>query len=650
MRQRKEELEFKILPNKYVKITKDHQTSYTANILGIHNMSVGKLYNGKVNPNSVEIIKFFSEQVIKKTPLMNLSSVIEYSQLDTLFYSFETLPISKETYFKVKNQDDETVFVVKSMTLRTSLTTLFGHSEQLDPLKKDIQKVIDDVQKIIRISSDDICYAFSDFEFLIQERNAKTKMFINSKLSNDERDIFNYYDSFKRLSLNFLCQDTPRKTKKYQREAYKKAVTFKDVYCMDDIVSQFREIGDLFKDAKMYHEKGIHIPYGVLLVGEPGSGKTFITRAFANEYGLKLIEPQVRRDYNENNKGIDWVRTFMVARNNAPSIIFIDEIDKINITQELFAEMDGQISNNGVLVIACANDISKMHPGILRPGRIDRKIYFQPLSNETKATMLLKSLEKQQTSYDLDFEYLVEFMGNVNGAYIDTYVNEAKINMLLNNLKEVNNELLIKVIEMVNDGYATPIKYSDEEINQTIVHEAGHAVVALALYGKDAITKIDVRPNYHSSGRVQISSKVPMHNESAILNRVKISLGGLVAEKIMNKEAGLGASSDLIKARYLLQAMIVDYGIIDLKYGGANMFRTIAEQGTEKSKDEAIEIANDFILACKKDVEIIIYNNLDLLSNIIDKLKNKPLLLKNDIHQLHIGFNKLHQGTEQNQL
>lgn len=141
-----------------------------------------------------------------------------------------------------------------------------------------------------------------------------------------------------------------------------------------------------------------------------------------------------------------------------------------------------------------------------------------------------------------------------------------------------------------------------------------------------------------------------MHNESAILNRVKISLGGLVAEKIMNKEAGLGASSDLIKARYLLQAMIVDYGIIDLKYGGANMFRTIAEQGTEKSKDEAIEIANDFILACKKDVEIIIYNNLDLLSNIIDKLKNKPLLLKNDIHQLHIGFNKLHQGTEQNQL
>ena len=308
---------------------------------------------------------------------------------------------------------------------------------------------------------------------------------------------------------------------------------------MDEIIEQFKEIGELFNNSKSFQEKGIHIPYGVLLVGDPGSGKTLLTRAFANEYGIKIIEPKLNFGLESSVQSIDWKATFDVARYKKPSIIFIDEIDKIKIKQELFYEMDGQISNNGVLVIASANDISKIHPALYRPGRFDRKIYFQPLSNEVKTSILLKSLEKNQTPHDLDIAYIAEFMGNVNGAYIDTYVNEARIKMHLKGIDILQNELLLSVIETVNQGYAMPYKVTDEELYQTMVHEAGHAVVALALYGKDAITKIDVRNNYHSLGRVQLSSKLPMHNQSAILNQVKINLGGIVAEKNCFKRSRL---------------------------------------------------------------------------------------------------------------
>jgi len=641
-------LDIKKITNSSMKIQKTEK-NYLVKVWDTNMIEVSKLYDGKINQNSVTIIKSFARQVFKNEPIQRLSDIVEYSQLDILQYSFETLPISKEVYFKVKNESNQTILVVKCSVERTSLTKLFGNSIGLSEVKNDIKNVINDVTNIVQIDENLVCEAFSDFEFLTHEKHVPVKLILRNE-TYDDLSIEMYREEFKRLSLNFKVQKLTAAKHFSSKVKKEHKVTFKDVYCMDEIIEQFKEIGELFNNSKSFQEKGIHIPYGVLLVGAPGSGKTLLTRAFANEYGIKIIEPKLNFGFESSAQSIDWKATFDAARYKKPSIIFIDEIDKIKINQELFYEMDGQISNNGVLVIASANDISKIHPAIFRPGRFDRKIYFQPLSNEVKTTMLLKTLEKCQIPYDLDIAYIAEFMGNVNGAYIDTYVNEARIKMHLKGIEVLQNELLLSVIETVNQGYAMPYKVTDEELYQTMVHEAGHAVVALALYGKDAITKIDVRNNYHSLGRVQLSSKLPMHNQSAILNQVKINLGGIVAEKIVLKEAGFGASSDIYKVRKILESMITDNGITDLKSSGAKMFLSSGVYGTEKSKDAVIEMANDMINDCEKEVIEIIQNNLELLNEIVSKLKVKPLLLKEDIYELNISDNFITQNSKQEEI
>jgi len=648
MFERERAVNLKKVSSKNIKMMKQNNI-YIINVFNLIKVEVGCLFNGKVNPNSLEIIKVFAEQVAKSKPIDDLSKFTKYSQMDILTYSFETLPISKEIYFKVKNQNNETILVAKHARTRNSLTDLFGNSSQLVERREDIKKVVKDIQKIIRIDEESIYKAFPDFEFLIHENNTESKVIftINER---DRFGIYSYENEFSRLSLSFRNIRVAHGNTKKSSFKQEYQVTFDDIYCMDEIIEQLKEIGNLFTNEKVYTDKGIHIPYGLLLVGEPGAGKTLVTRAFANEYNIRIIEPVIGDRYSEGVDSIDWNQTFYQARMNRPSIVFIDEIDKIKITQELYKEMDGQISNHNILVIACANDISSIHPAILRPGRFDRKIFFQPLSNETKATMLLKVLEKNKTPYNIDFEYLVEFMGSVNGSYIDTYVNEARIKMELNHKDVLTDEMLLSVIEVVNHGFTMPIKLKNDEMYQTIVHEAGHALVALAIYGKDAIIKIDVRSNHYSLGRVQLSSRLPMHNQTAIINQIKISLGGLIAEKMYLKEAGFGASSDLLKARRMLESMIVNHGIFDVRFGGANMFQGIGYSGTEESKNLAIDLANEVLEQCQKDVEEIIENHYDLLKEIIDKLKSKPLLLKNDIDKLSVEKIKSMQESDSSQL
>lgn len=626
-------LEFSRIPKSKLTI-KEYDTNYDVTLWNKESIKVSKLSNGKINSNSVDIIRFFAQQVYENKPISKLFEVLEHSQLDVLSYSFETLPLSKEIYFKVKNAKGETLLAVKSSILRTSLIRLFGNPILDKELKASIKKIIEDVSSVIQIEENTICEAFSDFEFLIREKNAKQRLIILNETLDEHSILFHRFE-FKRLSLSFGVYELTTKTRLESKVTKQKKVTFNDVYCMDNIIDQFKEIGVLIQNSNTFTEQGVHIPYGVLLVGDPGSGKTLITRAFANEYGIRIVEPKTSLGVEGTDQSIDWRATFESARYKKPSMVFIDEIDKIKITQELFYEMDGQIRNNGILVIATANDTSKIHPALFRPGRFDRKIYFQPLSNEAKAKMLLKVLEKNETTHNIDIDYLAEFMGNVNGAYIDTYVNEARIKMSLNGIDVLNNELLLTVIELVNNGYTMPVKVTDEMLEQTIIHEAGHAVVALALHGKEAVTKIDVRQNHYSLGRVQLSSKIPMHNQTSILNQVKISLGGIIAEKIILKEAGFGASSDIFKARRLLESMITDHGITDLVSSGAKMFISSGVYGTEKTKDAVIKLANEMMMECEKETIEIIQNNMVLLNEIVLKLKDKPLLLKDDIYELN---------------
>jgi len=633
-------LNYKPTTARNVKVLNHKDGNVDIEVFGQHIIKAYKLYNGKVNPNSIEIVKLFAKHVYQDIQLGNLYEVIDINTFNTLKFEFAELKVSKELYFRILNENNKTLFAAKFLSKDTSSTyDVFGTGDKMYNARAGIQEVLQKIQSIIIIEPKAVYNMFVEMEFLTQEIACDTKVFYYLHQDEDVLEILNYKTQFKLLRLSFKEVAVGKRRRMVIKKALP-SVTFDDVYCMDDIVEQFHEIGRLLNQGSELKSKGIHIPYGVLLVGAPGSGKTLVANAFANTYGIQMIEPRVD-EFGPLAGTLDWVSTFRNARLHKPSIIFIDEIDKINHTQQLFTEMDGQISNDGVLVIACANSIDKIHPALLRPGRFDRKIYFRPLSNETKATILIKTLEKNQTPYDIDFDYIIDFMGDVNGAHIDAYVNEARIKMELNNIDVLTNELLLQTIEFVNEGYATPRTVTVYEKYQTIVHEAGHAVVAIALYGKDAVTKIDCRDNEYSLGRVQLSSKIPNHNQTEILNRVRISLGGLLAEKIHIGEAGFGASSDISKARFLLEQMLLYNGLDDLKYTGAKMINTFTDKGTEKSKDLVIEKANEILSRCESDVAEILNQNSALLNEIIDALKVKPLLLKEDIQKLKIDHKVL---------
>ena len=618
---------------KDVKIIGKKDNSAYALVFGKYKVPLKPLFNNEFSSNSIETIRYFAKQVFKNQPIQNLYKLCEFKRTDILSYSFNTLPISKEIYFKITNQDNAIIAAFKISNHDFSLEDIFGHSDQINKYKEDIQKVVDSYHKIINLDVNEIYQSFADYEFIMHTLDAKTRHIITVGDILKPR-IHNNYETFKKLPLHFnYTHFLMTNRNRIPKPKFEKRIKFDDVYGMDDIVNQFKELGTIMKNSNLIEKEGIYIPRGLLLVGPPGTGKTLVTNAFINEFGFRVLTPdRVKYSNKENDRSI--AVAFEEARLSKPSVVFIDEIDKIDVSADLFTEMDGQINNDGILVIACANNIQNIPKALLRPGRFDRKIFFKRLSNETKATILLKSLEKHETPHDLDFNYLIEFMGNVNGAYIDTYVNEAKIKMVTRNIKTLTNDLLIEVIEIVNNGYTIQPEISEQVLEHTIVHEAGHAVVALSLYGKEVITKVDVRPNSSSLGSVQFSSKLPSHRFPDILNRVKINLGGIVAERMLLNEPGVGSYSDIASARYMLEDIISRQGLIHTKYSDTLMFNDPGMLSTERAKEDVLMVANEIFESCEKDVEKILYQNQDILHELIEMLKEKPLLLQSDLKQL----------------
>lgn len=628
--------QWKISPafKKDIKIIGKKDNSAHALVFGKYKVPLKPLFNNEFSSNSIETIRYFAKQVFKNIPIKNLYRLCNFERTDILTYSFDMLPISKEIYFKITNQDDQLIVAFKVSNYDFSLEDIFGHSDELKAYKEDIKKIVDSYHKIINLDVNEIYQSFADYEFIMHTIDAKLRQIITTQVDVFKPRICDNYDAFQKLPLHFNYITHMRDTrKKKSKPKFEKRIKFDDVYGMDDIIGQFKELGSIMKDNNFIEKDGIYVPRGLLLVGPPGTGKTLVTNAFINEFGFNVFTPdRIKYSNKEDDRSI--ARAFEQARMSIPSVVFIDEIDKIDVSADLFTEMDGQINNDGILVIACANNIQNIPKALLRPGRFDRKIFFKRLSNDTKATILLKSLEKHNTPHNLDFNYLVEFMGNVNGAYIDTYVNEAKIKMATRNLDLLTNDLLIEVIEVVNNGYTILPEISEQVLEHTIVHEAGHAVVALSIYGKEVITKVDVRPNSSSLGSVQFSSKMPSHRFSDILNRVKINLGGIVAERMLLNEPGVGAYSDIASARYMLEDIISRQGLIHTKYSDTLMFNDPGILSTERAKEDVLMVANEIFESCEKDVEKILNQNQYLLQELIEMLKEKPLLLQSDLKQL----------------
>lgn len=360
-----------------------------------------------------------------------------------------------------------------------------------------------------------------------------------------------------------------------------KKATFADVAGAEEEKFEMEEIVDFLKNPRKYNEIGARIPKGVLLLGPPGTGKTLLARAVAGEAGCPFY-PISGSDFVEMFVGVGASRVrdlFETAKKNAPSIIFIDEIDAVGrhrgaglggghdereqTLNQLLVEMDGFEGNESVIVIAATNRRDILDPALLRPGRFDRQIVVGYPDIKGREDILKVHTKNKPLAPDVNLKDIARTTAGFTGADLENLANEAALLAARADRKAITNkdiaEATIKVV-------AGPEKKSrvktEREIKLTAYHEAGHAICTYYCPHQDKVHEISIVPRGMAGGYTlslpehdkSYNSKMEMHEEIIVL------LGGRVAEKLIMDDISTGASNDLERATGMARRMITKYG------------------------------------------------------------------------------------------
>ncbi len=359
-------------------------------------------------------------------------------------------------------------------------------------------------------------------------------------------------------------------------------IHFKDVAGEDEAKESLAEIVDYLHDPKKYSEVGASMPKGVLLVGPPGTGKTMLAKAVAGEAnvpffsmsGSEFVEMFV-------GMGASKVRDlFSQAKEKAPCIVFIDEIDAIGkkrdgqiggndereqTLNQLLTEMDGFGGNNGVIILAATNRPESLDPALTRPGRFDRRVPVELPDLQGREAILKVHAKKIKLADDVDFHTIARMAAGASGAELANIVNEAALRAVRNNRKFVTEADLEESIEVVIAGYQKKnAVLSTKEKLVVAYHEIGHALVAAKQTNSAPVQKITIIPR--TSGALGYTMQVEqgdkyLMTKEEIENKIATFTGGRAAEEVIFGQITTGASNDIEQATKLARAMITRYGM-----------------------------------------------------------------------------------------
>ena len=365
----------------------------------------------------------------------------------------------------------------------------------------------------------------------------------------------------------------------------KKKVTFKDVAGNESAKQDLTEIVDFLKNPKKYEKLGAKIPRGVLLAGDPGTGKTLMARAVAGEADVPFFSIS-GSEFAEMFVGVGASRVrdlFSKAKKNAPSIIFIDEIDAVahkrdarggagredeQTLNQILVEMDGFDNDSGVIVMAATNRVDMLDKALLRPGRFDRHVNVTLPERKDRLEILKVHFKGKPVEADVDLEALAKKTAGSSGADLANVANEAAITAAREGHKAISNKDVTEAFEKVAIGPERKSKVMNEKERKiTAYHEAGHAIVGHVLPDSDPVHKVTIIPRGQTGGVTwflppEDRSYKSIYELKDILAR---AMGGRVAEKlIFGKDAvTTGASSDLKNVASLAKSMIVEEGMGD---------------------------------------------------------------------------------------
>lgn len=362
-----------------------------------------------------------------------------------------------------------------------------------------------------------------------------------------------------------------------------KKSTFGDVAGVEEAVQELREIVDFLKTPQKYQVLGGRIPKGVLLVGPPGTGKTLLARAVAGEADVPFFNLS-GSDFVEMFVGVGASRVrdlFGQAESRAPCIIFIDELDALGKTRgvsaigghdereqtlnQLLVEMDGFDSNRGVIIMAATNRPETLDPALLRPGRFDRTVVVDRPTVSGREAILKVHIRNVKLAPDVDLRHVASLTPGSVGADLANLVNEAALMAARNNKDAVHMADFNEAIERGAIGLERKSRIMlAEEKQRTAYHEAGHALVACSLPNTDPVHKVTIIPR--GVGALGYVLQRPeddryMHTKSELESKIKVCLGGTLAEELIYGDIANGATSDLDHASGIARRMVKEYGM-----------------------------------------------------------------------------------------
>jgi cell division protease FtsH len=437
--------------------------------------------------------------------------------------------------------------------------------------------------------------------------------------------------------------------------------TFADVAGQENAKNEISELLDYIRHPETYTQLGAEVPHGVLLMGPPGTGKTLLARALAGEAGVPFCSVSAS-EFIEMFVGVGASRVralFKQAKDKAPSIIFIDELDAIGRARgtglgggndereqtlnQILSEMDGFSGHEAVIVLAATNRPDVLDPALLRPGRFDRHITLDLPDRKARLAILTVHTRKSPLDRDVDLDKIAAGTPGFSGADLKNLVNEAAMRTAREKRQSITMEDFNQMRDKVLFGNKRNLAIQPDEIHRLAVHESGHTAAAYYLPETDPLFKVSIIPRGKALGATQQLPDAERYTLSTayLQNRLAVLLAGRVAERVFLGDMSSGADDDIRQATALARSMVSRWGMsaevgpVDLRESDEHPFlgREIAQPRLHsESSAEKVDIAiKKLLMDAEKMVESIMCKHQLAIEQLIILLKEKETLYQADI-------------------
>ena len=441
-------------------------------------------------------------------------------------------------------------------------------------------------------------------------------------------------------------------------------VTFADVAGEDEAVEELEEIREFLSEPEKFRAVGAKIPKGVLLYGPPGTGKTLLAKAVAGEAGVPFFS-MAASEFVEMFVGVGASRVrdlFDQAKENAPAIIFVDEIDAVGrhrgsgtggghdereqTLNQLLVEMDGFDANTNVILIAATNRPDVLDPALLRPGRFDRQVSVEAPDMAGRAAILRVHAKGKPLTDDVDLDLVAKRTPGFTGADLANVLNEAALLTARSNAQLIDNRALDEAIDRVIAGPQKRTRVMrDHEKRVTAYHEAGHALCAAAGAYSDPVTKVTILPRGRALGYTQVMPQDDKYSttRNELLDQLVYAMGGRAAEEIIFRDPTTGASNDIEKATATARKMVTDYGMTSavgaVKLGTTESETVLGLNATSRDFSEQVAATVDaevrsLLDTAHREAWEILTRNRAVLDQLAEELLTRETLLEKDLERI----------------